>query len=361
MMRYVRVMSLTAAAAALVAASLVGCTPAAPEPVTPDAGEEPTSEEPAEPQPAPDNRDETIIFADVSWAASTFMSNLAAYMVDVGYGYDTDVVTAANVVALKSIETGDIDVHMDVEIRSIGAVYQEVVDTGKAEALGVAYTPVWQGWLVPRYMIEGDPERGIEPMMPDFEDVFDLADYWELFEDPEDSSKGRFLNCVPGWQCEKINGLKMESYGLDEHFNVVSPGSDAALSASMVSAFEKGEPWFGYYWSPSWVLGITDMYRIPEPEFDEDLWNEEEGFACAYSVDDGNIVGATSLRERAPEVRDFLFEFHIPVEVMNELLLYLHESGKDANEVVPWFLTRYEEIWTTWVPSDVAERIKATV
>ncbi len=361
MMRYVRVMSLTAAAVAMLAASLVGCTPAAPEPETPAADEEGTTEEPSELQQAPDNKDETIIFADVSWAASTFMSNLAAYMVDVGYGYDTDVVTAANVVALKSIESGDVDVHMDVEIRSIGAVYQEVVDTGKAEALGVSYTPVWQGWLVPRYMIEGDPERGIEPMMPDFEDVFDLADYWELFEDPEDPSKGRFLNCIPGWQCEKINKRKMEAYGLDEHFNVVSPGSDAALSASMVSAFEKGEPWFGYYWSPSWVLGITDMYRIPEPEFDEDLWNEEDGFPCAYSVDDGNIVGATSLRERAPEVRDFLFEFHIPVEVMNELLLYLHESGKDANEVIPWFLTRYEDIWTTWVPSDVAERIKATV
>lgn len=349
---------------AILAAGLTGCTAEAPEadaqePDAPTVSEGTTSEQPDDVAAAPDNSDETIVFADVSWAASTFMSNLAAYMGDVGYGYDTEVVTAANVVALKSIETGDVDVHMDVEIRSIGEVYQEVVDTGKAEALGVSYTPVWQGWLVPRYMIEGDPERGIEPMMPDFEDVFDLADYWELFQDPEDPDKGRFFNCVPGWQCEKINSHKVEAYGLDEYYNVVSPGSDAALTASMVGAFQKGEPWLGYYWSPSWVLGITDMYRIPEPEFDQDLWNEESGFACAYSVDDGNIVGATSLRERAPEVRDFLFEFHIPVEVMNELLLHMHESGKDPQDVVDWFLTRYEHVWTTWVPADVAERIKA--
>jgi glycine betaine/proline transport system substrate-binding protein len=342
-------------AAALLSTTFAGCRPAAGELEAPSGSEE------SGPTPAPDNKDETIVFADVQWAASTFMSTLAAFIVDVGYGYSTEVVTAANVVALKSIETGDIDVHMDVEIRSIGEVYQEVVDTGKAEALGVSYTPVWQGWLVPRYMIEGDAERGIEATMPDFTDVFDLARYWELFEDPEDSSKGRFLNCVPGWQCEKMNGLKMEGYGLDEYFNIVSPGSDAALSASMVAAFEKGEPWFGYYWSPSWVLGITDMYRIPEPEFDQDLWNEESKFVCAYSVDDGNIVGATSLQQRAPEVREFLLKFNIPVDNMNELLLYLHDSGRDANEVVPWFLTRYEDVWTSWVPADVAGRVKAAL
>ena len=74
-----------------------------------------------------------------------------------------------------------------------------MVDSGKAEAFGVSYTPVWQGWLVPRYMIEGDAERGIQATMPGFEDVFDLADYWELFEDPEDSSKGRFFKSKAMW------------------------------------------------------------------------------------------------------------------------------------------------------------------
>lgn len=362
MVRHLRVIGVALLAVTLIASMLAGCTPAEPETSAPAEPEESKDAgQPAGPTPAPDNKDEKIVFADVQWAASTFMSNLAAHIVDVGYGYTTEVTTAANVVALKSIESGDIDVHMDVEIRSIGEVYQEVVDSGKAEALGVSYTPVWQGWLVPRYMIEGDAVRGIEPTMADFEDVFDLADYWQLFEDPEDHAKGRFFNCVPGWQCQTINAVKIETYGLDEYFNVASPGSDAALSASMVAAFEKGEPWFGYYWSPSWVLGITDMYRIPEPEFDESLWNEEAGFGCAYSVDDGNIVGATSLKERAPEVRDFLFEFNIPVEVMNELLLYLHESGKDAHEVIPWFLTRYEDVWRDWMPADVAERVAASV
>ena len=341
--------------ATLFATTFGGCSPAAPSPNegATQGGEGVT--------PAPNHKDETIVFADVSWTASTFMSNLAAFIADVGYGYDTEVMTAANVVALKSIETGDIDVHMDVEARSIGEVYEQVVASGKAEALGVSYTPVWQGWLVPRYMIEGDPARGIEPSMPDFEDIHDIAKYWELFRDPEDHSKGRFYGCVPGWQCETINTLKIEAYGLDEYFNVVSPGSDAALATTMVAAFEKGEPWFGYYWSPSWVLGITDMYRIPEPEYNPDLWNEGAKFGCAFAVEDGAIVGATSLRERAPEVREFLTKFNIPVEALNDVMLYLHESGKDADEVIDWFLTRYEDVWTPWVPAEVAARVKAAI
>ncbi len=355
MHRQFRTVLAIATTAITLAAGFGGCSTANPQD---DAVPSPGGQSAT---PAPDNQHETIVFADVSWAASTFMSNLAAFIVDVGYGYNTEVITAANVVALKSIETGDIDVHMDVEVRSIGEVYREVVATGKAETLGVSYTPVWQGWLVPRYMIDGDPERGIEPQMPDFENVFDLARYWELFKDPENPAKGRFINCVPGWQCEHINSYKMEAYGLDQYFNVVTPGSDAALTATMVSAFQRGEPWLGYYWSPSWVLGITDMYRIPEPEFNEALWNEEAGFACAYSVDDGNIVGATSLQQRAPEVREFLFKFHIPVDLLNDVLLHMHESGDGTDAVVMWFIANHEDVWSTWVPADVAQRINATI
>jgi glycine betaine/proline transport system substrate-binding protein len=355
MHRQFRVVLAIVTTAILLAAGFGGCSTANPQN---DAAPNPNGQSTT---PAPNNRHDTIVFADVSWAASTFMSNLAAFIVDVGYGYNTEVITAANVVALKSIETGDIDVHMDVEVRSIGEVYREVVATGKAETLGVSYTPVWQGWLVPRYMIDGDPERGIEPLMPDFEDVFDLARYWELFRDPENPEKGRFINCVPGWQCEYINSYKMEAYGLDQYFNVVTPGSDAALTATMVSAFQRGEPWLGYYWSPSWVLGITDMYRIPEPEFNEALWNEEAGFACAYSVDDGNIVGATSLQQRAPEVREFLFKFNIPVDVLNDVLLHMHESGDSTDAVVMWFIANHEDVWSTWVPADVAQRVNATI
>lgn len=347
---YHRVLATLAMTAVALVSLLGGCTPT--DQNNPSGGDVP---------PAPDNRNETIVFADVSWATSTFLSNLAGYIVDVGYGYDVEVTTAAHMVALQSIETGEIDVHMDVQVLQMADVIEELVATGKVETLGMSFTPVWLGWLVPRYMIEGDPERGIEPSMPDFEDVFDLADYWHLFPDPEDPSKGRFVNSVPGWDSERMNRLKIEAYGLDEYYNVMTPGSDAALAASMYTAYERGEPWLGYYYSPSWILGKIDMYRIPEPEYDEALWNDEAKYACGYAEDDGTIIGATSLQERAPEVRQFLLDFNLPIDNLNEVLLYMQEESGDTDDVLHWFLSNYQDVWSEWVPEDVAARVAASL
>ena len=172
---------------------------------------------------------------------------------------------------------------------------------------------------------------------------------------------GRFYSCIPGWHCVKTKHLKMEAYGLDEYYNIMTPGSDTALATSMFAAYEKGEPWFGYYWVPTWVLGKVDMTALEEPEWTEELWNEENKYACAYPSEDNYIIGATSLQERAPDVRQFLLDFNVPIDVINTMLVYLQDSGKDAPEAAPWFLTRYEDVWTEWVPADVAERVKAAL
>jgi len=43
------------------------------------------------------------------------------------------------------------------------------------------------------------------------------------------------------------------------------------------------------------------------------------------------------------------------------MLLYLQESGKQSSEVTEWFLTRYEDVWTEWVPDEVAANVKAAL
>jgi len=310
-----------------------------------------------------DKSEEVIRFADCAWDTQTFMVYVAEFIVANGYDYDTRVDPTTNVVGLKAIENGDIDVHMEVANIALQEPHDALIATGLGEDLGVCYSPMTQIWLVPTYMIEGDAARGIEPMMPDVKTVFDMAEQWELFQDPEMPEKGRFYGCIPGWQCEKTNKLKIEGYGLDQYYNVFTPGSDTALATSMITAYEKGEPWFGYYWQPTWVLGKVDMTPLEEPAWSEDLWNEESKYACGYPREDNYIVGATSLQERAPDVRQFLIDFNIPLDVINTMLVYLQDSGQLASdpEVTDWFLTRYEDVWTEWVPSDVADKVKAAL
>ena len=83
------------------------------------------------------------------------------------------------------------------------------IKSGKMLDLGANYPDSWQGWLVPTYMIKGDTERGIKPLIPNVKSVSDMAGCWEIFKDPEDPSKGRFYNSIPGWGVTKLNEEKL--------------------------------------------------------------------------------------------------------------------------------------------------------
>ena len=65
---------------------------------------------------------------------------------------------------------------------------EEQIALGTIIDLGQIYEQATQGWYVPTYMIEGDPDRGIEATAPELKTVFDLVQYKDLFKDPEDST-----------------------------------------------------------------------------------------------------------------------------------------------------------------------------
>lgn len=310
---------------------------------------------------APKAEEKPIVFGDATWDTQRFTTHIAGYIVEHGYGYEVEYAPAKNVFILEAIGLGDIDIHMEVAEISLKEPLQKLLDSGQGEVVGNSYPFVWQGWLVPTYMIKGDPQRGIEASAPDLKGVFDMPKYWELFKDPEDKSKGRFIGCIPGWQCETTNTFKMEAYGLDEYYNHLYPGSDAALAASLISAYEKGEPWFGYYWSPTWVLAVADMTPLEEPAFDEALWNEEAKYACAYPLDENLIVVNVNLRDKAPDIVEFLGDFGVSQEQINEALLYMKDNDVEGPEAALWFLREYEATWTKWVPADVAQKVKDAV
>ena len=39
----------------------------------------------------------------------------------------------------------------------------------------------------------------------------------------------------------------------------------------------------------------------------------------------------------------------------------MEESGDESMETAIWFLKQYPEVWTEWVPDDVAERVQAAL
>ncbi len=309
---------------------------------------------------APEEK-ETVVFGDLSWDSAQVGNRIAAFIVQHGYGYEVDYVPGDTITILQALRSGEVQVNMEIWVENQIEPYNEALDAGDVIDLGNNYGDNYQGWLVPTYMIEGDSERGIDATAPGLKSVFDLPDYWELFKDPEDKSKGRFTNSIPGWMCTGINTQKLATYGLDEYYTDFVVGSDAALSGSMAGAYAKGDSWLGYYWAPTWVLGKFDMTLLEEPAYDEDLFTEEKGYACAYPSNNVNVAVNAAFADANPDVMEFLSNFTTTTALQNEVLAYMQETEASTDEAAMFFLAEYEDLWTKWVPSDVADAVKAAL
>src|SRR5690625_3217895 len=136
-----------------------------------------------------DDEIETIVFADAGWDSIRVHNSIAQKIVEEGFGYDTDVTAGSTAATFQGLIEADINVYMEVWTDNIKEVYEEAIDNGDIEKLSVNFDDNDQGLYVPRYVIEGDEERGIEPLAPDLKTVEDLKKYPEVFEDPEDPGR----------------------------------------------------------------------------------------------------------------------------------------------------------------------------
>jgi glycine betaine/proline transport system substrate-binding protein len=300
-----------------------------------------------------------LVLADVGWDSVQVHNRIAGFILKHGYGYEVEYMPGETIPLFAGLARGDIDINMEVWIANQREAYDKAIKAGQVVDLGSNFPDSWQGWLIPTYMIKGDPKRSIKPTAPDLKSVNDLPKYWKLFKDPEDPSKGRFYNSLPGWECTKINTKKLKVYGLDKYYNDFITGSDAALNGSMAAAFKKGEPWFGYYWAPTWPLGKYDMTPLEEPPFDQTVW--DKNFGCEYPSVKVNIVVNTSLSEKAPDVVAFLKNYETTQAMANKFLAYMQEKKAKKKDAALWFLKNYRDLWHGWVPSDVMKKVEAAV
>jgi glycine betaine/proline transport system substrate-binding protein len=300
-----------------------------------------------------------LVVADLNWDSAQVHNRIAGFIMEKGYGYKIEYIPGATITLWAGLERGDIDIEMECWVENQQEAHDKGIAAGKVIDLGANFPDSWQGWLVPTYVIKGDAKRGIKPMAPGLKAIDDLPKYWKLFKDAEDPSKGRFYSCIPGWECEKINEKKFKAYGLDKSYNIFLPGSDAALNGSMAAAYKKGEPWFGYYWAPTWVLGKLDMTPIEEPPYDKKLWGTS--YACAYPAVRVNIIVNASLEKRAPEIVEFLKKYETTQAMANKFLAYMRDKKANTQAAAVWFLKNYQELWSGWVPKNVVKKVKAAL
>jgi glycine betaine/proline transport system substrate-binding protein len=312
----------------------------------------------ATPTPTPAAK-ETIVLSELNWASSQFQTEVAKIMIAEGYGYPVDSVPAATIPTLEAMIAGDIDVIFEIWYENQQQAWDSAVADGDVVSLGTMNDDNWQScFVVPTYVIEGDTERGIDPTAPNLAAASDLeqAEYVALFGDPEDPGKGRIVTCVAGWECEGINAQKVAAYGLDDDYNLLVPGSQDALFASLEGAYEQGEPWLGYLWGPTIIAGKLDLTVLEEPPYDAAVWEDNKG--CAYPSVQLLVGARTDFESRAPDAAAMLKNWVMDTDTLSEALAYMDAVDGEPYDAAVWFLQNRESIWTEYVPADVAESIR---
>ena len=316
----------------------------------------------------------TITLADTQFQTIWVNNAIVGYLLDNGLGYDIETVEVTTPVAQESLANGEVDVWLELWRANLMDWYNEVTASGEIVDVGDIYETSTQAWYVPRYVIEGDAERGLEPLAPDLKSVEDLPKYTEIFADPENPDKGLIVNCITGWQCAEINIVKLHAYGLDEYYNSIEPGAAAALDAAIAGAYEKGDPILAYYWEPTWLIGSYDMVRLEEPPYTEECWAEmkksqgderevpledvQPSAGCAYESFDIHMGVNGTFAEEHPDVVEFLEKVTIGTDPLNKTAAYMTAEESTADEAALWYFENYEDTWKTWLTEEQYNNVK---
>jgi glycine betaine/proline transport system substrate-binding protein len=279
----------------------------------------------------------------MGWASGESITAVATFVLEVGYGCNVSVVPTDTVPAVTSLaENGQPDIVPEVWRNSV-PVYDELVSAGKViTASDVFANGGEEGWWVPTWLVEQHPE---------------LATIDGILANP-DKVGARFHNCPVGWGCRIVNdNLKvvhqLEANGIE----VFDHGSGANLGASIASAFADKEPWFGYYWGPTAVLGKYKMTRVDIGAVDaaQHAINQNadadpaaigvSGFPSAPVL---NAVTA-DLASREPAVADFIKQMSFPNDVISSMLAWKEENNASADEAAAWVLTNHSDMVMSWV------------
>lgn len=295
-----------------------------------------------------------VTFCDMGWDSVRFHDAVGMFIAEEAYGLETEEVTSTTAIGYTALKEGDVDVFMETWTDNL-ATYNDDIASGVIKELSVNFGDNAQGFYVPRYVIEGDADRGLEALAPDLKTVKDLAKYSSVFTDPDDPSKGAIYGALSGWAIDDVMRNKVKNYGLDEYYNYIDPGSDSALAAAIAGACDKGEPIVAYYWEPTWVTGKYDLVLLDDEPYDESLF--QDGLCACPSVRVTVCVNS-DFYDAQPDFCEFLSNYETSSALTAEALTYIQDTGATSMDAAKWFLKQHDELLTQWLPEDKAELVR---
>jgi glycine betaine/proline transport system substrate-binding protein len=302
----------------------------------------------------------SVTIAEMTWLSAGTLAHVAQKIMAAGYGCDAQLVPGDTVPTATSMLTrSKPDVAPELWVSTAQAVWDEMQAKGNVyKASDIFASGGEEGWWIPSYVAEAHPE---------LKTIEDLKANWAIFAEAADPSKGRLYGCPPGWGCEIITNNLFKALGMDETYELFSPGSGENLKASIARAVVSNEPFIGYYWGPTDVIGKYNMVKVGMPAFDAAKFTCLTDANCAnpevtgWAVGEVAVAVVSTLKESAPDVAEFLSKMQVPNAEISSVLAWGDDNSATTEEVAVYFLKNYESIWTAWVPADVAEKVRASL
>lgn len=295
-----------------------------------------------------------VRFSGLNWESNLVLAGIERFIVEHGYGCKTAVEIGETLAMLAALQRGDVDVTPEVWPGQIEMAWDKAVKSGKVQGVGHVFD-AGEGWYIPRYTQERHPE---------LKQASDLAQFAQVFSDPEDPEKGRIYGCPAGWACEILNTNLLKALKLEDKYTMFAPGSGAAQKAAIVSAYKRKRDIVFYYWTPTALVGSLDLVKLELPTFDAKAYTCLADPQCsdpaptAFKANRAVTGLNTDFAREAPRLTEFFTKLNVPGPVIDDTLGWLENEQAEPEEAALYFLRKYPDVWKKWVPEDVATRVQ---
>ena len=304
-----------------------------------------------------------VTIADMNWPSATLIAHIDKIILKNGYGCDAELVTGDTMpTGTSMIEKGEPDIAPELWTNSFAVALNKGIEERRLRIAGKSLSDGGEeGFWVPKYMVDKKPELA---------NITGIKKHAKLFKHPEDPNKSGFVDCPAGWNCQISSGHLFTALKLaDARFELIDPGSAAGLDGSIAKAYERKQAWFGYYWAPTAILGKYQMVKVDFQSGVDELHFKncitqaecETPKPTMYPPSPVHTVTVENFAKRAPEAFSYLTRRAFSNSHMNQLLVWIEENQADGETAATYFLKNHEAIWKTWVPADVAKKIKTAL
>jgi len=282
-----------------------------------------------------------VTITEMDWGSAIIVTQVAKFLLEQGYGCSVTTVPSASVPALASVsETGKPDIITELWTNGAPA-YVPLLEAGKINELTrVLSDGGLEGLFIPVYLAEAHPE---------------LTTIEGVLANP-DLVGNRMHNCPVGWNCQTVatnvaKGGGFAAAGIEDFVH----GSGETLTASIGAAYAAKEPWFGYYWTPSLVMGKFRMVQVDLGPHDPSKQACNSDKDCATPTMQSwpssvvTTVVTSEFESSHPAETDLMRNLSFTNEMMNSLLAWQDAEGASGDETAVYFLSTQQELWGSWI------------